>query len=136
MWMKKEREHPKTALRTCGYQDWAFTKTSRKLDPKKEEDRNLLYSISLPYLYRVSENSRESSKNIPVQFKTSKTLRQKLVHPKDKKPGYKVTLSMLCGAKRKARNCTLGKLNSPSINEWPNTDLPLLQDRRQQYNYT
>ena len=26
---KKEQEHLKTALKTCGYPDWAFSKTSR-----------------------------------------------------------------------------------------------------------
>ena len=33
---KKEQEHIKTALKTCGYPDWTFSKTSRKRDPKKE----------------------------------------------------------------------------------------------------
>ena len=42
---KKEKKHLKTALRTCG-----FSKTSRKLDPKKEEDRKKSRSISILYL--------------------------------------------------------------------------------------
>ena len=39
-------------------------------------------------------------------------------------------------ARRNAMNCTLGKPNSPSINEWANTDVPLPQDKIQQYTYT
>lgn len=38
----------------------------------------------------------------------------KIKHPKDR---------------RNARICKLGKLNSPFINEWPNTDRPTLQGR-------
>ena len=34
--IKKEQEHLKTALRTCGYPDWAFSETSRKRDPRKK----------------------------------------------------------------------------------------------------
>lgn len=32
--------------------------------------------------------------------------------------------------------CTLGKPNSPFINEWPNIDGPPLQDKTKQYTYT
>jgi hypothetical protein len=88
---KKEQEHLKTALKTCGYPDWAFTKTSKKRDPSKEEERNKRHSISIPYLSGVSEKFRRILQkcDIPVQFKPSNTLRQKLVHPKDKTPRHK-----------------------------------------------
>ena len=39
----KEQEHLKTAVRTCVYPDWTFSKTSRKRGPKKE-------TISIPFL--------------------------------------------------------------------------------------
>ena len=55
---KKEQEHLKTALRRCGYPDWAFSNTSRKQNPKKDEDRNKRHSISMPYLFGVSEKFR------------------------------------------------------------------------------
>ena len=88
---KKDQEHLKTALRTCGYPGWAFSKTSRKRDPKKEEDRSKHYSISIPYLSGVLEKFRRilQKHDIPVQFKPFNTLRQRLVHPKDKTPRHK-----------------------------------------------
>ena len=39
-------------------------------------------------------------------------------------------------ARRNAMNCTLGKQNSPSINEWPNTDVPLPLDKIHLYTNT
>ena len=88
---KKEEQHLKTALRTCGYPGWAFSKSSRKRDPKKEEDRNKRRSNSIPYLSGVSEKFRRilQKHDIPVQFKPSNTLRQRLVHPEDKTPRHK-----------------------------------------------
>ncbi|TWW59893.1 hypothetical protein D4764_06G0014230 [Takifugu flavidus] len=85
---KKEQHHIKTALKTCGYPDWAFTKTSRKRDPSKGEERNKRRSVSIPYLSGVSEKFRRilQKHDIPVHFKPSNTLRQRLVHPKDKTP--------------------------------------------------
>lgn len=42
-------------------------------------------------------------------------------------------ISKVPPARRNASTCTLGKLNSPSIIKWRNTDGPHLQDRTQQY---
>ena len=70
---KKEQEHIKTALKTCGYPDWTFSKTFRKRDNKKEEDRKKRHSNSIPYLSGVSEKFRRilQKHEIPVQFKPS-----------------------------------------------------------------
>ena len=75
--VKKELKHLKTTLRIRGYPDWAFSKTSRKRDPKKEENRNKHQWHSMPHLARVSEKFRRSPQkhDIPVQFKPSNTLR-------------------------------------------------------------
>ncbi|TWW69287.1 hypothetical protein D4764_18G0000930 [Takifugu flavidus] len=78
---KKEQDHIKAALKTCGDPDLAFTKTSRKRDPSKgEEERNKCRSVSIPYLSRVSEKFRRilQKHDIPVHFKPSNTLRQRL----------------------------------------------------------
>ena len=45
-------------------------------------------------------------------------------------------LSMPYNAINNALNCTLGKLSSPSINIWLNTDVPLPLDKIQHYTYT
>lgn len=79
---KKEQEYRRTALQTCSHPDWAFTKTSKKRDPSREEERNNPHSISVPH-------SLECQGNLPAHFKASNTLRQKLVHPKDKTPRHK-----------------------------------------------
>ena len=112
--VKKEWERLKTAFRTCGYPDGAFSITSRKRDPKKAEDGNKHHSISIPNLARVSETFRRiiQKHNIPVQFKPSNTVRQRLVHPKTQT----AISSVPYRARRNAMNCTLGKLNSPSLN--------------------
>ena len=44
--------------------------------------------------------------------------------------------SMPYSARKNAINCTLGKLNNPSINVWHYTDVPLPLDKVQQYIYT
>ncbi|TWW53916.1 hypothetical protein D4764_0197150, partial [Takifugu flavidus] len=68
---KKEQDHIKTALKTCGYPDWAFTRTSRKRDLSKgeEEERNKRRSVSIPYLSGVSEKFRRilQKHDIPCQ---------------------------------------------------------------------
>ena len=81
----------KRRTRNTSKQHWAFSKTSRKRDPKKEEDRNKRHSISTPYLSGVLEKFRRilQKHDIPVQLKPSNSLRQRLVHPKDKSPRHK-----------------------------------------------
>ncbi|KAM7378702.1 hypothetical protein PAMP_004307 [Pampus punctatissimus] len=89
----EEHEHLRDALKTCGYPTWTFVKTatgSRKntnkgVEKEKQDKRN---NIVIPYVSGVSEKLRRifSKHRIPVYFKPSNTLRQRLVHPKDRTP--------------------------------------------------
>ncbi|TWW61021.1 hypothetical protein D4764_05G0011110 [Takifugu flavidus] len=114
---KKEQDHIKTALKTCGYPDWAFTKTSRKPDPSKgEEERNKRCSVSIPYLSGISEKFRRilQKHDIPVHFKPSNTLRWRLVHPKDKTPRPKqsnVVHAVQC--QEKCKELYIGETKQP-----------------------
>ncbi|TWW81402.1 hypothetical protein D4764_01G0012170 [Takifugu flavidus] len=114
---KKEQDHIKTALKTCGYPDRAFTRTSRKQDLSKgEEERNKRRSVSIPYLSGVSEKFRRilQKHNIPVHFKPSNTLRQRLVHPKDKTPRPKqsnVVYAVQC--QEKCKELYIGETKQP-----------------------
>ncbi|CAF94542.1 unnamed protein product [Tetraodon nigroviridis] len=66
---KKEQDHLTTALKTCGYPDWAFTKTRKKRVPSNEEEKDKRHSVSIPYMAGVSEKFRRifQKHNIPVQ---------------------------------------------------------------------
>ena len=87
---ERESKHVKAALKTCGYPEWAFTKSvSRgRGDKKEDQERARLRSIVIPYVAGVSEKLRRifNRQQIPVFFKPSHTLRQRLVHPKDPIP--------------------------------------------------
>ena len=90
----KEHSHIKEALKTCGFPNWAFTRVARRKEAtpsgEQEERRN---GIVIPYVAGVSEKFRRifSKHNIPVHFKPKNTVRQKLVHPKDKTPRQKLS---------------------------------------------
>ena len=79
-WKGKETE-------TCGYPNWTFVRTSKwsRADNKEEETRKH-NNIFIPSVAGTSEKlSRIFNKHhILVHFKPSNTLRQKLVHHKDK----------------------------------------------------
>ncbi|XP_072028313.1 uncharacterized protein [Amphiura filiformis] len=95
---EKEREHLQKALNLCGYRDWTFhkalsqTKSADKVataqatqgDGESKRGRN----VTIPYVSGLSEKLRRIFKDqgIPVSFKPKNTLRQALVHPKDKQP--------------------------------------------------
>jgi len=82
----------------CGYRDWTFHKalsqtqtadkdsTERKTGENAENKRG--FGITIPYVSGVSEKLRRIFQNqkIPVAFKPTNTLRQAIVHPKDKQP--------------------------------------------------
>ena len=76
-------------------------------------------SIIITYLVGISEKFRmtfNKHRNL-VQFTSSNTLRQKLVHPKDKTHRHKqsnVVHAVQCKTKT-AKICTLGKQNNPYI---------------------
>ncbi|XP_047457867.1 uncharacterized protein LOC125018165, partial [Mugil cephalus] len=88
----KEGTHIKQTLKTCGYPNWAFVKGSKRYPRKdREEEQNRRKNITIPYIAGVSEKLRRifGKHRIPVYFKPGNTLRQKLVHPKDKTPRQK-----------------------------------------------
>nr|XP_054759677.1 uncharacterized protein LOC129265754 [Lytechinus pictus] len=90
---EKEHKHLREALRKCGYHGWSIEKA---LHPRRQRENNLprpteqgrRFGVSVPYVSGLSEKIRRilSSYRIPVYFKPTNTLRQKLVHPKDKVP--------------------------------------------------
>uniref|UniRef100_A0A8C6TCJ7 Protein kinase domain-containing protein n=1 Tax=Neogobius melanostomus TaxID=47308 RepID=A0A8C6TCJ7_9GOBI len=83
-----------TALSDCGYPNWSFTKAQRARRPK-EQDRQTTEprrkGVAVPYVSGVSEKLQRIFRQhrIPVYHKPVNTLRQKLVHPKDKTPSHK-----------------------------------------------
>ena len=87
---KKEQKHIQKALTTCGYPKWAFLKNRKRkaVEHEREEKRK---NIVIPYIAGVSEKLKRifGKHHIPVYFKPGNTLRQKLVHPKDKTPRHK-----------------------------------------------
>ncbi|XP_035659430.1 uncharacterized protein LOC118404460 [Branchiostoma floridae] len=88
-----EHRHLKDALNKCGYRQWSFNKAlkpsheskkpsnSKPLDKKKKT-----VNATIPYIHGVSEKLRRilQNFNIATNFKPHSTLRQKLVHPKDR----------------------------------------------------
>ncbi|KAM4589401.1 uncharacterized protein V3H82_003528 isoform 2-T2 [Fundulus diaphanus] len=92
----KEQKHIRDALQTCGYPNWAFVKSARKSKRPAAEhngEKNKRKSIVIPYVAGVSEKLKRifSKHKIPVHFKPNRTLRQRLVHPKDKTPKPKMS---------------------------------------------
>ncbi|KAK7893340.1 hypothetical protein WMY93_022492 [Mugilogobius chulae] len=100
---KKETQHVQKALSACGYPKWALNRAKR---PKKQEKRETetekrKNGVSIPYVSGLSEKLQRIFRqhDIPVFFKPVNTLRQKLVHPKDKMPTEKqsnVVYSIRC----------------------------------------
>ena len=95
----------KAALKTCGYPEWAFTKTSKRQDTGKEEERNKRHSISILCLTGVLEKFR---KILRKQFKLSNTLRKNRYTQKTRQQHTnKATLSLPYSARRNAQICIL-----------------------------
>lgn len=65
---RRKQEHFKTGLMLRGYPDWAFTKTSKKRDSSREEER-----ISISHLPVEAKEFRRIIQNheIPADFKPS-----------------------------------------------------------------
>ena len=95
---KKEEEHVYNALKCCGYPDWAFkqVKEQRALTPEEKAQRReekqkpaeqSLGQVSLPYVAGLSEAYARLLKKHRIQscMKPYNTLRENLVHPKDKR---------------------------------------------------
>lgn len=84
----KEEKHVRKALKTCRYPNWAFVKHTKRNTSRRDTLENTRSSIVIPYISGTSEKLKRifSKHRIPVHFKPGNTLRQKLVHPKDKTP--------------------------------------------------
>ena len=95
---EQEREHLQKALNLCGYRNWTFQKalsqtksTDKVAAARKTQDDGEVTrgrNITIPYVSGLSEKLRRifRDKGVPVSFKPKNTLRQALVHPKDKQP--------------------------------------------------
>ncbi|XP_044151431.1 uncharacterized protein LOC122939429 [Bufo gargarizans] len=93
----KELKHLRGALKTCEYAVWAFVKTEgrRRKSTKttsEGEKHDKRKNMVIPYVAGLSEKLKRifNKHHIPVCFKTSNTLRQQLVHPKDPTPKHKM----------------------------------------------
>lgn len=110
------------------------TQRPPKSDTPAKEDKNECHRISILNLSRVKEKFKRILHKHDVQTlqhtqtKTS-TLEGQYINTKTKE-------MCLCCIVPGGMNCKLVKLKSLSINEWPNTDMPHLQDKTQQYTYT
>ena len=98
----KERTHVKQALQECGYPKWTFNKTNKRPKHDNKENTDKRKGISVPYVSGLSEKLKRIFKEhkVPVYFKPGNTIRQKLVHPKDKTPTQdqaNVVYSIHCG---------------------------------------
>ncbi|KAI8517802.1 hypothetical protein Bbelb_038190 [Branchiostoma belcheri] len=87
-----EHRHLRGALAKCGYQNWTFNKAlkpseqSKKTQKCKPLTNKNKVNITIPYVQGVSEKLRRifQNFNIATNFKPHSTLRQRLVHPKDR----------------------------------------------------
>lgn len=91
---KQEKEKIKSALRLCRYPEWALNegeqlgkkaKKDKKKEMEKEKEKPRGYVV-LPYIKGVSERLQRcfQKRQINLYHKAGQTLRQVLVHPKDK----------------------------------------------------
>ncbi|CAH1264225.1 Hypp2915 [Branchiostoma lanceolatum] len=88
-----EHRHLENALNKCGYKRWTFHKALKPADESKKpsnekhmQKRKTTANATIPYIQGVSEKLRIILQdfNIATSFKPYSTLRQKLVHPKDR----------------------------------------------------
>ncbi|XP_072039550.1 uncharacterized protein [Amphiura filiformis] len=91
---QQEEEHIKHALNQCGYPNWTIEKVKHQIRDKtkakkKVKDKNTQRSkgmVVIPYVQGVSERLQRVFKkhNIQTAMRPHNTLKQNLVHPKDK----------------------------------------------------
>ncbi|KAI8506615.1 hypothetical protein Bbelb_160420 [Branchiostoma belcheri] len=87
-----EQRHLRGVLAKCGYQNWTFNKALKPSDQSKKTQKckpltnKNKANITIPYVQGVSEKLRRifQNFNIATNFKPHSTLRQRLVHPKDR----------------------------------------------------
>ena len=118
---KKEQEHLKTAQQTWGYQTGPSPKPLENETPKKKRiEMNITAFLSCVFL-EFWKNSGESSKNMTSRCSSNPPTPsdRDWSTPRTKhQDTNRAMSSMPYSARKNAINCTLGKLNSPSINVW------------------
>jgi len=91
-------------------------KRANKLD-RKDPEPSKKRGISIPYVSGLSEKLQRIFRqhDVPVYFKPGNTLRQKLVHPKDKMPTQKqsnVVYEIQC-SETKCKERYIGETKQP-----------------------
>ena len=87
---EKEKEHLKAALQQCGYPAWSMieNKSEKVTDKKKKktEQQRVKGQVVVPYIQGTTEKITRILKRygITTAVRPCTTLRQQLVHPKDK----------------------------------------------------
>ncbi|KAI8519660.1 hypothetical protein Bbelb_029170 [Branchiostoma belcheri] len=87
-----DHRHLRGALAKYGYQNWTFNKALKPSDKSKKTQKckpltnKKKVNITIPYVQGISEKLRRifQNFNIATNFKPHSTLRQRLVHPKDR----------------------------------------------------
>ena len=109
--IRKEKEHVRTALSQCGYPDWAFHKANKPQRDTQAPERGTgndrqPQRVSLPYVEGLSDRLRKVFRqhSIQVSCKPTNSLRQALVHVKDKTPPEKRS-HVIYGLKCPHSNC-------------------------------
>ena len=91
--LKSQRQYVNKALSVCKFPKWAIRKVAKNINKKKDKTKKAISgkkdsngSIVLPYIKGKAETLKRVFKKhkINVCFKPYQTLRQILVHPKDK----------------------------------------------------
>ena len=92
----EEEQHVKKVLKQCKYPDWAIQRVEKQLSDKKEgkikekktksKENVSRGSVTIPYISGVTERIRRIMKKrgITTPARPYRTIRQTLVHPKDK----------------------------------------------------
>ena len=119
-----EDQHLRQALNNCGYNNWAIEK-ALKLGEKEskptEHNKNSSgkgVSTTIPYHGDLSEKLKRIYKdyNISTHFKPTNTIRQVLVHPKDKQPkGHQsgIVYGVQCADNYNCTDCYIGETSQP-----------------------
>ena len=114
-----EKDHIKSALKKCGYQNWVFSNSDRKseLSPEsnqREPTGRRIYS-TLPYIQGISDKLRRAYKKAGVHtsFKPHKTLLQLLVALKDKPPPDQLAGTVYCLECEDCHKCYIGESARP-----------------------
>ena len=114
-----EKDHIKSALKNCGYQNWVFSNSDRKSEISAESNQReptgrRIYS-TLPYIQGILDKLRRAYKKsgVHTSFKPHKTLRQLLVVPKDKPPPDQLAGTVYCLECEDCHKCYIGESARP-----------------------